>query len=309
MEKHTDSPPTLQGEPSSLWAENLILEPQEQHLTEDNISLKDQVMPTPATSMMPVPCSPEHLGQFDADPASISGFLAQATTDLTALKTLNPVDNAQVKFFFDYISQQVERCGVLAGSDQSTLLKQYENFVFEFQQSFGKPTKQEMNSLANAKVDKGDDSFPKCATLQLLAQKMNCNEIILSDQLQEGLADPMQKEVSGTDMIENLPDLITQCIQLDRKHSNRPELLQSEAQLPRLPSLIHHQYQSRPTGPPTKEEPIQLRGGQLPLTPAKRARQQETQLCLYCSQPGHVTKDCLAKRSRAPARTNDPTHQ
>ncbi|XP_006873319.1 PREDICTED: zinc finger CCHC domain-containing protein 16-like [Chrysochloris asiatica] len=308
MEKLTDSPPILKIEHPSLWADNLILEPQVQHLTEENTALRGQVMLNLATTMLPVPCSLEHLNQFHVDPANLSGFLAQATTYLASLNY--PADNAKAKFFIDYILQQVKRSGVLHGSNQRALLKQYENFVFEFQQLFGEPTKQVMGPLETAKVDKGDDLFQEYATaFQLLAQNMDCNENILSDQLQEGLADPIQNEVSGRDIMENLPDLITQCIQLDRKCSDRPKLLQSEAQLPRLASPIHHQHYSIPIGPPIKETSIQLRGGQLPLTPAKRVHQQDNQLCLYCSQPGHFTKACLAKRSRAPARTNNPTHQ
>ncbi|XP_024604884.1 retrotransposon Gag-like protein 4 [Neophocaena asiaeorientalis asiaeorientalis] len=193
---------------------------------------------------------------------------------------------------------------------QSALLKQYENFVLELQQSFGEPTKQEMNPLMNAKVDKRDNFSQKDATtFQLLAQNLRYNETNQSDHFQEELADSIQAEVSGTDLTDNLPDLITQCIQLDKKRSDRPELLQPEAQIPVLASLIRHQALSNPTGPPPKEDPIQLRGSQLPLTPAKRARQQETQSCLYCSQAGHFTRDCLAKRSRAPARINNPAHQ
>lgn len=188
---------------------------------------------------------------------------------------------------------------------QSALLKQYENFVLELQQSFGEPTKQEMNPLMNAKVDKRDNfSQQGATTFQLLAQNLRYNETNQSDHFQEELADSIQAEVNGTDLMDNLPDLITQCIQLDKQRSDRPELLQPEAQIPVLASLI-----SNPTGPPPKEDPIQLRGSQLPLTPAKRARQQETQSCLYCSQAGHFTRDCLAKRSRAPARINNPAHQ
>ncbi|XP_059994588.1 retrotransposon Gag-like protein 4 [Lagenorhynchus albirostris] len=188
---------------------------------------------------------------------------------------------------------------------QSALLKQYENFVLELQQSFGEPTKQEMNPLMNAKVDKRDNfSQQDATTFQLLAQNLRYNETNQSDHFQEELADSIQAEVNGTDLMDNLPDLITQCIQLDKQRSDRPELLQPEAQIPVLASLI-----SNPTGPPPKEDPIQLRGSQLPLTPAKRARQQETQSCLYCSQAGHFTRDCLAKRSRAPARINNPAHQ
>ncbi|KAF3812555.1 hypothetical protein GH733_019357 [Mirounga leonina] len=259
-------------------------------------------MPTLATPMMSVPCSLEHLSQFHHDPANLSRFLAQLTT----LKFPNPADDVQVKFFFDYLSQQMESCGILSGPDQSTLLKQYENFVLEFQQSFGEPTKQEIDLL-----NKKDNSSSQqdASTFQLLAQNLSCNETNLSDNFQEGLADSIQDEVSGTDMMDNLPDLITQCIQLDKKHSDRPELLQSETQLPMLASMIHHQAFSSPTDLPPKEEPIQLRGSQPPLTPAKRALQQEAQLCLYCSQAGHFTRDCLAKRSRAPARINNPTHQ
>ena len=87
--------------------------------------------------------------------------------------------------------------------------------------------------------------------------------------------------------------------QLDKKHSDWPELLESEVQMPVLARWIHHQAFSNPTGPAPKEDRIQLRGSQPPLTPAKRARQQEVQACLYCSQAGHLTLDCLAKRSRS----------
>ncbi|XP_006890021.1 PREDICTED: zinc finger CCHC domain-containing protein 16 [Elephantulus edwardii] len=309
MEKTRESSPALQGGESdsgaNLWAENMILGPPMQPLTEGNTTLRSQVMPSLATPMMPIPFSPEHLSKFHVNPASLSGFLAQATAYFTALKNSNTADNAQVMSFLEYISRQMERYGTLPGSEQNTLMKQYEKFLFEVQQSFGESTKQEAKPLVNAHAGKRNTtSHHDATTFQLLPQNSNSNEIIVSDQLQEGMAKPIHGEVSGADMMENLPDLIVQCIQLDRKHDDKPELLQPQAQLP-----IHHQYVPSLTGPPAKEEPIQLRGGQLPLTPAKRARQQETELCLYCSQPGHFTADCLAKRSRALTRTNNSTHQ
>ncbi|XP_008585787.1 PREDICTED: zinc finger CCHC domain-containing protein 16 [Galeopterus variegatus] len=310
MERCTESPPTLQVEPSFIQSEKLILQPQMQHLTKEEPALRGQVMPASGTPVIPVPCSLEHFTQFHGDPASFSEFLAQVTTYLTALQITNPENDVQVKLFFDYLSQQMESYGVISGADQSTMLKQYENFVLEFQKQFCEPTKQEMNSLVNAKVEKGDNSSQQDTTaFRLLAQNLSCNEISQNDQFQEGLANPIQDEESVTDMMDNLPDLITQCIQLDKKRSDRPELLQSETQLPMLASLIHNQALSSPTCLLPKEEPIQLRGGQPPLTPAKRARQQETKLCLYCNQAGHFTRDCLAKRSRAPVRANNPAHQ
>ncbi|KAM6151580.1 retrotransposon Gag-like protein 4 [Rhynchocyon petersi] len=307
MEKHRDSPPALQDRESdssdNLWAENPILEPSMQHMTEDNTALVGQVMPNLATPMLPLPFSFEHLRKFHVNPANLSEFLAQATAYFATLKTLSPADNVQVKLFLDCISQQVERYGTLPGSE--TLLKQYENFLSEFQESFGESTKQEVNPLMNANDGKVNDTSQHYnTTFQFLSQNANYNEPIRSDQHQEGMAELIQDEVSGTDIMENLPDLITQCIQLDRKHGDRPELLQSQAQLP-----THHQYNSSLAGPTAKEEPIQPRGGQLPLTPAKRARQQETKLCLYCSQPDHFTRDCVAKRSRAPTRANNPAHK
>ncbi|XP_054106826.2 retrotransposon Gag-like protein 4 [Callithrix jacchus] len=228
------------------------------------------------------------------------------TTYLTALQISNPANDAQINLFIDYLFQKLESCGIISGPDKSTLLKQYENFILEFQQLLGEPTKQEMNPLMNAKVDKGDDSSQQDpATFQLLAQNMICNETNQNGQFEKALAGPNQDEESVTDITDNLPDLITQCIQLDKKHSVRPELLQSETQFPLLPSLIQHQALVSPTDPPPKRGPMQLREGQLPLTPAKRAYQQETQLCLYCNQSGHFTRDCLAKRSRALAMTNN----
>nr|XP_012605074.1 zinc finger CCHC domain-containing protein 16 [Microcebus murinus]XP_012605083.1 zinc finger CCHC domain-containing protein 16 [Microcebus murinus]XP_012605090.1 zinc finger CCHC domain-containing protein 16 [Microcebus murinus]XP_012605099.1 zinc finger CCHC domain-containing protein 16 [Microcebus murinus]XP_012605108.1 zinc finger CCHC domain-containing protein 16 [Microcebus murinus]XP_012605118.1 zinc finger CCHC domain-containing protein 16 [Microcebus murinus]XP_020140439.1 zinc fin len=310
MEKYMESPPTLQAEPSFPQAENLTLQPQMQHPTKENSALKDQGMPALATPAMTVPCSFEHLTKIHDDPASLAGFLAQVTTYLTDLQLSNPSDDARVKLFFGYLSQQLGSCGAISRPDQSTLLKQYENFVLEFQQSFGESKKQEMNPLMNTKVDKGDNSSQQdITTFQLFAQNLSCHETNQSCHFKEGLDDSIQDEESVTDMMDNLPDLITECIQLDKKHSDRPELLQSETQLPMLASLIQNPALSSSTGPPPKEEPIQLRGSQPPLTPAKRARQQETQLCLYCSQADHFTRDCFAKRSRAPARTNNTTHQ
>ncbi|CAK6450236.1 unnamed protein product [Pipistrellus nathusii] len=309
METNTESSPRMQVEHSFLWVENLILQPQVQHLAEENINLGDQVMPALATPMMPLHCSLKNLSQFHGDPANISGFLAQVTNYLTTLKNINPIHDAQVKLFFDHLSQQMESCGIISRSEQNALLKQYENFVLEFQQSFGESKRQEINPLVNANVDEGDNSSQQDATIfQPLSQNPSCNKTNESDHFQEGLPEPIQDEVSGTDMMDNLPDLITQCIQLDRKHSDKPELLQSEPPLPVLSSLIHYQTLSSPSCPSSKEH-IQLRGSQPPLTPAKRARQQETQLCLYCSQADHFTRDCLAKRSRAPARINNPAHQ
>ncbi|KAM6143295.1 LOW QUALITY PROTEIN: retrotransposon Gag-like protein 4 [Erethizon dorsatum] len=309
IKKYTESPQTLQTDISFLQSENLIQQPQIQHLYEENSALRSNVMPALITSVMSVP-SLEHFTQFQGDLVNHSGFLAQVMTCLTALKIPNPIADAQVKLFSDYLSQQIENFGVCSEFDQSTPLKQNENFVLDFQQSSGEPIKQEMNPLMNAKVDKGDNTSQwDVTTFQFLSQNLSCNETNHRKKFHERLSDPIQDEKIVTGMMGNLPDLIIQCIQLDKKCNDKPELLQSEAQLPVLASLNHHQSLSRYTGPPAKEELIQLRGGQLPLTPAKRARQQETQLCLYCSQAGHFTRDCLAKRSRAPARTNNPAHQ
>ncbi|KAG8510660.1 Retrotransposon Gag-like protein 4 [Galemys pyrenaicus] len=305
MEEHTESPLALQVGQPSLQAENLILPGQVKHPTAEKRVLKGQLMPVMATSVMPVPFSLEPLSQFHGTPASISGFLAQVTTYLTTPTIPNPADDAQVQLFFDCLSQQMEKCGVTSGSDPSSLLKQSENIVLEFQASSSEPIKQEINPLMKAKIDKGDSSQQDAITFQLLAQNPSRNETNQCDYFQEGLVDPIQDEVSGKDMMDNLPDLITQCIQLDKKHSDRPELLQTEDQLSRLPSHMHYQALSSPTEPPSNEEIIQLRGSQSPLTPAKRARQQEAHLCLYCSQAGHITRDCLAKRSRAPVRISN----
>ncbi|XP_048192957.1 retrotransposon Gag-like protein 4 [Perognathus longimembris pacificus] len=309
MEKCTESPPTLQVEPSFPWEDNVMVEPQMQHLAEGNTALRSQVMPTVTTPVTSASYSLEHHTESDSDSSNLSGFLAQVTTYLTPLKCPNPTDDAEVKHFCDFSSHQIQRCGIISGSDRSTLLQQYENFVLEFQKSFDEPMQQEMNPLISADADKENNSSQKdAATFQSFALNMNFNMTNQNNPLQEGLPGPIQNENSITNMMNNLPDLITQCIQLDKKYNDKPELLQSETQVSELPSLIYPKSPSRAIGLPFKEEQTQLRGGQLPLTPAKRARQQETLLCLYCSQAGHFTEDCLAKRSRSP-NTDHPAHQ
>jgi len=106
--------------------------------------------------------------------------------------------------------------------------------------------------------------------------------------------------------MDNLPDLIiTQCIQLNKKYSDQPELLQSEDQIPGLAPQIHLQAFSNPTGPAPKKDPIQLKGSQPSHTPAKRARQQKIQAFLSWSHAGQFTVDKLAKRSQSPTRINN----
>ncbi|VFV42829.1 zinc finger cchc domain-containing [Lynx pardinus] len=180
MEKYTETPPSLQVEHSSLQEENLFLQPQVQHLTEENPELRGQIMPALATPLMSVPCSLEHLSQFHGDPDNL----------LTTVKIPNPADDVQVKFFLNYLAQQMESCGVISGPNQSTLLKQYEKFVFEFQQPFDEPTKQETGPM-----NKEDNSSQQNAsTFNLLAQNLSCNETNQSDHFQEGLADSIQDE-------------------------------------------------------------------------------------------------------------------
>ena len=132
-------------------------------------------------------------------------------------------------------------------------------------------------------------------TFQLLPKNLRDDESNQSDHFQKELADSIQDEVSGPDLMDNLPDLvITQCIQLGKKHNDQPEL---------LPSFFNS------TEPTPKEDPIQLQASEPPLTPVKQAHQKKIQACLYCSHAGQFTIDCLAKSSQAPARINNPTHQ
>ncbi|XP_069895075.1 retrotransposon Gag-like protein 4 [Dipodomys merriami] len=310
MEKCTESPPTFQVEPSFPWGDNVMMQRHMQHLAEDNPTLKSQVMPPVTTAVTSIPYSLEHHTEFHSESSNLSGFLAQVTTYLSPLKCPNPTEDAEVKHFCDVPTHQVQRCGIISGSDCSAVLQQYENFVLEFQKSFDEPMQQEMNPLIFADADKENNcSQQDAGTFQSFTLNVNCNvtNTNQSNQFQEGLAGPIQVENSITDMMNNLPDLITQCIQLDKKY-DKPELLQLETQVPELPSLIYHKSLSKPTVLPSKEEHTQLRGGHRLLTPAKRARQQETQLCLYCSQAGHFTEDCLAKRSRSPS-TDNLAHQ
>ena len=163
-------------------------------------------------------------------------------------------------------------------------------------QSFGEPTKQKMNPLVNTKVDReANFSQQDATTFQLLPKNLRDDESNQSDHFQEELADSIQDEISGPDLMDNLPDLvIIQCIQLGKKHNDQPEL---------LPSF------SNSTEPAPKEDPIQLQASEPPLTPVKRAHQQKTKACLYCSHAGQFTIDCLAKSSQAQARINNSTHQ
>lgn len=98
---------------------------------------------------------------------------------------------------------------------QSTLLNQYEKLLLEFQQSFGEPTKHKGNPLVNTKVNK-EDSFSQQNTtmFHLLAQNLRYDESNQSHHFQEELADSTEDEVSGPNLMDNFPDLITQCILL-----------------------------------------------------------------------------------------------
>ncbi|XP_004614558.2 retrotransposon Gag-like protein 4 [Sorex araneus] len=302
MEKCTQSPPILKVEHLSLQAENMILESQWDHPTKENPDLRSQAISAVDITEMSESHSFGYPSQVPGDDsANISKFLAQMTTCLSTTKLPKSPNDDQAKVCFDHKSQQMESCQVISGPYQSTLMKQNEKYILEF---LCEPTNREVNSLENIKVDKGDNPQQNA----IIFKHLSSNETNQRDHSQEELPDSIEKEVSGTGIMDNLPDLITQCIQLDKKCNNKPELLQSETQLPMLTSLVCNQALYNPKDS-CKENSIQLHGGHPLRTPVKRAHQQETHLCLYCSQSDHFTRDCLAKRFRAPQRINNPTHK
>lgn len=74
---------------------------------------------------------------------------------------------------------------------------------------------------------KANFSQQDATTFQLFL-RIRDSESNQSDHFQKELADSIQDEVSGPDLMDNLPDLvITQCIQLGKKHNDQPELLPS----------------------------------------------------------------------------------
>ncbi|XP_055981617.1 retrotransposon Gag-like protein 4 [Sorex fumeus] len=304
MEKCTQSLPILKEHPS-LQAESMILESQWDHPTKENPDLRSQAISGLAITEMSKSHSFGYPSQVPSDSANISKFLAQMTTYLSTIKLPKSPNDDQTKVFFDHKSQQMESCQIISGPYQSALMKQNEKYILEF---LCEPTNREVNSLENIKVDKGDNPQQDAIIFKHLAQNLSSNETNQRDHFQEELPDSIEKKVSGTGIMDNLPDLITQCIQLDKKYSDKPELLQSGTQLPMLSSLVCSQAIYNPKDS-CKENSIQLHGGHPLRTPVKRAHQQETHLCLYCSQSDHFTRDCLAKRFRAPTMKNNRTHK
>lgn len=174
---------------------------------------------------------------------------------------------------------------------QSPLLEQFESFIQVFQDTFDNPENMEDSNHHIRQLCQGGDHIHQYAIhFHFIAQEIKWNESTLCIQFQEGHARSIQ-ELSHTSPATNLSDLITQCITLEEKLNDKPDLSPQEAS----PSEEKLDLDS----PPAENQPVKASSNHPHLSEAEQAHRLERHLRLYCGNPGHLARGCPVKPHHA----------
>ena len=189
-----------------------------------------------------------------------------------------------------------------AGSDA---LESYDTFVTEMRKVFDHPV------LGSEAATRLFFVTPVCSAnysldFRVLAAKTGWNEPAFVSFFKRELSDRLLDELASKDEPDSLEELISLVIRLDnrlreregqRSFSSHRSASSTSSQLPLplpTPQSSPRESLSRPTWTlrtlPAPEEPMQV--GRTRLTPEERQRQFTQQLCLYCSQTGHLISIC-----------------
>jgi hypothetical protein len=179
----------------------------------------------------------------------------------------------------------------------SPLLQDFNAFMAEFEAVFGDSDK--ARTLANKlrRLQQGTRSAIIYASeFRRLACDVNWGEATLIDQFRCGLHDDVQDLLLTLVDLSSFSEAITQAIQCDNRLFERRQekKVTSSAQLwNSWPTTLPLVPQTTPVARPASfgSAPMQIDAAKFkPLTEAEKLRRRTNNLCLYCGNPGHITR-------------------
>jgi hypothetical protein len=240
--------------------------------------------------------------KFDGTRSQFRGFLNQVRLVIQMHPNRYPTDISQVGLVGTLLTGTALAWFAPLLEKNSPLLHKFDEFIKEFQASFGDTdsVRTAINKLR--RLRQGDRPASAYASdFRLLASDIPWDEEALMDQFRYGLRNDV-KDLLLT--FHEDPKSLTEAISRAVRCDNRLFERRSEQQMtrfrsePTYASVVANPSQSsiqplnsfQENGPTPMEIDAARRRG--PLTEAEKQRRRANRLCLYCGGPGHIAIHC-----------------
>jgi len=253
------------------------------------------LMPTSPPVKEPRVSDPEH---FDGSRHLLRNFIAQIKLVIQAQPSRFATERQKVIFAATFLRGPAFSWlqPYLESLDEVEMLNNLTLFFKELQNVFGDPDKVATAERQLCKLKQTRSVANYATDFHRLSALTQWNDPALCYQFYEGLKNDVKDELSRTDRPKDLAGLIALAVKVDtRIYERHLEKYNSSPRFFPRPTPVHVSAQPVPASKPIQSDAMEIDGTRAPrqsLTPQEKQRRRDNNLCLYCGQAGHMTRDC-----------------
>uniref|UniRef100_A0A9J7XNI1 ribonuclease H n=1 Tax=Cyprinus carpio carpio TaxID=630221 RepID=A0A9J7XNI1_CYPCA len=256
-----------------------------------------QASPSAAPSVPPAPRHAEPRlnppAPYSGEPNSCRSFLSQCSLTFTLQPSCFPTEQSRVAFVITLLVGQAREWGTAMWDSKHDCCVSFEAFSKELRKVFDRSARGIEAARALSLLQQGEQSVSSYSIqFRTLATSCGWNEKALWDHFLHGLAEHVKDEIYSLELPSGLDELIDLAIRVDDRI-----ILRSRHQREGIP---HEHLTGVACGATCdtmsqrrilpEEEPMQI--GRARLTIGERRHRLDNQLCLHCSEAGHVVAAC-----------------
>ncbi|KAL0149332.1 hypothetical protein M9458_055370 [Cirrhinus mrigala] len=237
----------------------------------------------PQTPLPNPPIASPHLAypeKFDDMPAKGKGFLLQCSLFVTQQPALYPTEESRIAYVCSLLTGKALDWATAVWNLSRPAFPSFETFLQCFKAVFDYPERGEGAGEQILSLHQGKSSAAEYA----LAFRMLAAQTGWPDDpklhFRKGLSHELQAELAYRDEGKTLDELIDLAVHIDNLICSRRPNRSSTFRLPNPPSI-------------PEQEAMQV--GHTRLTPEERNRCFQLNLCLYCSESGHMKASCPSR--------------
>jgi hypothetical protein len=235
--------------------------------------------------------------RFDGTKTEYRGFVNQVRQIISLHPNRYPTGRAQVGLIGSLLTKTASAWFAPLVEQSSPLLDDLDSFLAEFESTFGDPDRSHTSALKLRNLKQGNrPASAYAADFRLLTCDVPWDEAALVDQFRSGLASDVK------DLLLTMPDAntlslaMTQAIRCDnrlfeRRRERRLEI-PGRSELTRSAATGTSAFSSGPMA----SNPAIPGGKFQKLTEAEKQRRRTNNLCMYCGEAGHFSRDCPNKK-------------
>ncbi|CAL9685258.1 unnamed protein product [Knipowitschia caucasica] len=248
--------------------------------------------------------------RFSGESGDCRAFLTQCNLHFELQPLTYPSDRAKIAYIISHLSGRAEAWATAEWSRDSPVCLNLRQFIKSFTQVFQHISPGREAARALVSLRQGRRRASDYATeFRTLAAESEWNQSALIDAFLHGLSSTLKDQLAPLDLPDDLDELISLVIKIDKRiyerERERFSFNPNRRGNPGATSVPSWYASSGPSLPPSgsestdpPKEPMQL--GRTHLTPAERQRRIREGRCIFCGQMGHFASRCPAKGGAHP---------